>query len=203
MKTKRSFVLFAAMPSRGQSPRQGAGPETRGRTRERRETVGSSLPRRASEACAAFGPARAVFGNAPIQGSPARDEGADAEAQASHPAGQARPHPQRRRAVLRARRLPSHHRAGHLQGGRHQPRRALRLLRQQGGADRRHLRARPRRLRRAPRRLGRCARLPSGAEGAGRALSSTSRPTRACMCLEIGLEFDAQPAGRRDPSRGR
>ena len=80
-----------------------------------------------------------------------------------------------------------------------QPRRAVRLLRQQGSADRRHLRARPRRVRRELRRPGGGAGLPRPRwRPWARSISSTSRPTSGCMCVEIGLEFDAQPARRRD-----
>ena len=92
------------------------------------------------------------------------------------------------------RRLPPHHHARHLQGGRRQPRRALRLLRQQGGADRRHLRARPRRVCRASRQRSPPRPTSPGADGSWASSISRGSPRyKQQMCLEIGLESTRNP----------
>ena len=96
------------------------------------------------------------------------------------------------RALLCAHRLPPHDHARHLQGGGRQPRRALRLFRQQGGADRRHLRARragsPSGSTGSRTRPISCRRCASWASG----ISRRSRPT-VTACASRSGSVDAQP----------
>ena len=74
-----------------------------------------------------------------------------------------------------------------------QPRRALRLLRQQGSADRRHLRARPARVRRAARGVGRGARFPAALACLGEQYFLEERPRITACAIEIGLESTRNP----------
>ncbi len=117
-----------------------------------------------------------------------------AQAQARHPARQARAHPRRGRALLRPRRVSPLHHAGHLQRGRDQPWCPLRLLLLEGRPHRRHHRARSRKARRPARRAGEGA----GSHGGAGVTSASTTPIdepqyKSVLCIEIGCEATRNP----------